>query len=167
MRRKLKKTGGEIMLNKVILMGRLTADIELKNTTSGVAVTTFSIAVERNYINKRTNSNNTNNERSENSPSVRLADFVNIVAWRQTAMFISKYFTKGQMIAVEGYIQTRKYEDKDGNKRTAFEVVAEHVYFADSKKTQSNEHTTSENDGETFDADNFEEIDTSDEDLPF
>ena len=106
------------MLNRVILMGRLTADPEHKQTPSGVSVTSFSIAVDRNYSNKDGN---------------RQTDFINIVAWRNTADFICRYFSKGRMIAIEGSIQTRNYEDKNGNKRTAFEVVADQVYFADSK----------------------------------
>lgn len=106
------------MLNRVILMGRLTADPEHKQTPSGISVTSFSIAVDRNY-----------NGKDWKPPD----DFINIVAWRNTADFICRYFSKGRMIAVEGSIQTRNYEDKNGNKRTAFEVVADQVYFADSK----------------------------------
>lgn len=103
------------MLNKVILMGRLTADPELKQTQGGVLVTSFYLATERNYAPKG---------------EQRQADFIPIVAWRQKAEFISRYFAKGHMIAIEGSIQTRKYEDGSGNRRTAFEVVADQVYFA-------------------------------------
>jgi len=106
------------MLNRVILMGRLTANPEHKQTPSGISVTSFSIAVDRNFSGKDGN---------------RQTDFINIVAWRSTADFICRYFTKGQMIALEGSIQTRNYEDKNGNKRTAFEVVADQVYFTGSK----------------------------------
>ena len=105
------------MLNRVILMGRLTADPELKKTNSDISVTSFSLAVDRNY----------------GKGADRQTDFINIVAWRNTADFICRYFSKGRMIAIEGSIQTRNYEDKNGNKRTAFEVVADQVYFADSK----------------------------------
>ena len=105
------------MINSVVLMGRLTAAPELKKTQSGLSVTTFSIAVDRNY------------RREE-----RQTDFINIVAWRQTAEFICNYFKKGQMIAVEGSIQTRNYEDRNGNKRTAFEVVANNVSFCGEKR---------------------------------
>lgn len=111
------------MLNRVILMGRLTADPEHKQTPNGVSVTSFSIAVDRNFNGKDGN---------------RQTDFINIVAWRQTADFVCRYFTKGRMIALEGSIQTRNYEDRNGNKRTAFEVVADQVYFADSNRSNEN-----------------------------
>ncbi len=107
------------MINVVVLMGRLTADPELKQTATGTAVTSFSIAVERSFANKQTGE--------------RQADFINIVAWRQTAEFICKYFRKGSMIAIEGSLQTRSYEDKEGNKRTVYEVVASNVSFTGSK----------------------------------
>lgn len=106
------------MLNRAILMGRLVADPELRQTPNGVSVTSFRIAVDRNFNSKS---------------GERQADFLDIVAWRQTAEFITRYFTKGRMIALEGSIQTRGYEDKNGNKRTAVEIVADNVYFADSK----------------------------------
>lgn len=105
--------------NLVVLTGRITADVELKTTPSGVSVCTFSIAVDRGY--------------GENKQT----DFINIVAWRQTAEFICKYFNKGSMIGIEGSIQTRKYQDKNGNTRTAFEVVANNVQFMESKKTEA------------------------------
>lgn len=106
------------MINCTVLMGRLTEAPELKTTNSGVAVTSFSIAVERNYAPKG---------------QERETDFIRITAWRQTAEFVCKYFTKGSMIAVQGSIQTRNYEDRNGNKRTAFEVVADNVSFCGSK----------------------------------
>lgn len=150
------------MLNRVILMGRLTADPEHKQTPNGVSVTSFSVAVDRNFADK---------------DGKRNADFINIVAWRQTADFICKYFSKGRMIAIEGSIQTRNYEDKQGNKRTAFEVVADQVYFADSK-TGNDKPAASTNfptpesfnepqKGSSFSVGDFEEIDTDDSDLPF
>ncbi len=108
------------MLNKVILMGRLVADPEAKQTPSGVSVTTFRIAVDRDFKNKQTGE--------------KEVDFFNIVAWRSTADFIVKYFTKGRMIVVEGRLQSRNYTDKDGNKRYITEVVADNVYFGDSKR---------------------------------
>ena len=92
------------MLNTAILMGRLTADPELRKTTSGLSVTSFTVAVERNY----------------KSGEERQADFINVVAWRGTADFVSTYFKKGQMIAVQGSIQTRNYEDKNGNSYTVY-----------------------------------------------
>ncbi len=107
------------MINVVVLMGRLVADPELKQTANGASVTSFRIAVDRNFANKETGE--------------RQADFITIVAWRQTAEFVCKYFRKGSMIAVEGSLQTRNYEDKDGNKRTAYEVVANNVSFTGSK----------------------------------
>lgn len=108
------------MFNIVILTGRLTANPELKTTTSGISVTSFSVAVARRY-------------RSGEEPQT---DFINVVAWRQTAEFITKYFTKGSMIGIEGSIQTRRYTDKNGNARTAFEVVANNVQFVESKREQ-------------------------------
>lgn len=110
------------MFNLVVLTGRLTANPELKTTPNGVSVTSFSIAVERRY----------------RQGEERQADFINIVAWRSSAEFICKYFSKGSMIGIEGAIQTRKYQDKDGNNRTAFEVVANNVQFVESKRPQEN-----------------------------
>ena len=106
------------MLNRIILMGRLVADPELKSTQSGISVATFRIAVERNYTPQG---------------QEKQADFISCVAWRQTAEFISKYFAKGRMIALEGSLQSRNYEDKQGQKRTAYEVIVDQAYFADSK----------------------------------
>ena len=106
------------MTNVVAIMGRLTADPELKHTQSGVAVTSFTLAVQRGY--KQGGEYET--------------DWVDVVAWRQTAEFICKYFTKGQMIAVTGSIQTRSYEDKQSNKRKAVEIVAKEVSFCGSKE---------------------------------
>ena len=97
------------MLNVAILMGRLVADPEIRHTPNDIAVTSFTIAVDRSYV---------------KSGAERQADFIDIVAWRATAEFVCKYFRKGQMIAVQGSIQTRSYTDKDGNKRKAFEIVA-------------------------------------------
>ena len=107
------------MLNKVVLMGRLTRDPELKYTPSNVAVVTFTIAVDRNYA---------------RSGEQRQTDFINIVAWRTTAEFVAKYFTKGQQVAISGHLQTRNYDDKDGKKVYVTEVIAEDAYFADSKR---------------------------------
>ena len=105
--------------NKVILGGRLVADPELRTTPSGVSVTSFTVAVNRNYRGK---------DGTESQ-----ADFLNCTAWRQTAEFVSRYFRKGSMIAVQGSIQTRNYEDRNGNKRTAVEIVADNVSFCGSK----------------------------------
>ena len=101
------------MLNVAVVMGRLTADPELRHTASGLSVTSFTLAVDRNYSKAGTE---------------RQTDWIDVVAWRQTAEFVCKYFTKGQMMAVNGTIQTRSYEDKNGNRRTAYEVVADNVH---------------------------------------
>ena len=106
------------MFNLVVLTGRLTADPELKTTPNGISVTTFSIAVDRRY----------------RSGEERQTDFINIVAWRTSAEFITKYFKKGNLIGIEGSIQTRRYQDKNGNNRTAFEVVVNNVQFVESKR---------------------------------
>lgn len=108
------------MLNHIVLMGRLTRDPELRRTGSGVAVASFTLAVERDFGNKETGE--------------KEADFIDIVAWRNTAEFISKYFSKGRVAVVSGRLQIRGWTDKDGNKRKTAEVVADSCYFGDSKK---------------------------------
>ena len=110
------------MLNSVIIMGRLTADPELRTTTNGLSVTSFTVAVDRNY----------------KSGDERQTDFINCVAWRQTADFVTRFFKKGQMIAVQGSLQVRNYEDKNGNKRTAYDVVADNISFCGSKSESGN-----------------------------
>ena len=106
------------MLNVIALMGRLVADPELRHTPQGVSVTTFTIAVDRSFVRQG---------------EERQADFIDIVAWRSSAEFVCKYFQKGSLIAVNGSIQTRTYQDKNGNNRKAFEIVADNVHFAGSK----------------------------------
>ena len=108
------------MLNKIFLQGRLVADPELRHTPNGVAVASFRLAVDRDFKDRETGE--------------RKADFINIVAWRQTGEFVSRYFTKGRMAVVEGKLQTREYTDRDGNRRYATEVVADNVYFGDSRR---------------------------------
>ena len=108
------------MLNHIVLMGRLTRDPELRRTGTGIAVASFSIAVYRDFGSKETGEKET--------------DFIDIVAWRNTAEFVSKYFTKGRMAVVSGRLQIRNWNDKDGNKRRSAEVVADNVYFGDSKR---------------------------------
>lgn len=108
------------MLNHIVLMGRLTRDPELRRTGSGIAVATLRLAVDRDYAPK------------DGSP--RETDFIDVVAWRSTAEFVCKYFTKGQLMAVTGSIQTRNYEDRNGNKRKAVEIQATEVNFASSKR---------------------------------
>ena len=113
-------------LNTVILSGRLTADPELKTTQSGVSVTGFSIAVDRSY----------------RSGEDRQTDFINIVAWRHTAEFVTRYFKKGSMIVIEGSIQTQKYTDSNGKNRTKFEVLANNIQFFGSKQDNASNETS-------------------------
>ncbi len=108
------------MLNHIIIMGRLVRDPELRRTGSGVAVASFSLAVDRDF--------------SPRDGGERETDFIDCVAWRQTGEFVSKYFTKGRMAVVSGRLQIRSWTDKDGNKRRTAEVVADNVYFGDSKR---------------------------------
>ena len=108
------------MLNHITLMGRLVADPELRRTGSGVAVASFRIAVDRDFAPK--------------DGGERKADFISCVAWRQTGEFISKYFTKGRMIVVDGRLEMRDWTDKEGNKRTSAEVIVDNAYFGDSKR---------------------------------
>ena len=116
------------MLNHIVLMGRLTRDVELRYTQSQIPVASMRIAVDRDF----------------GRGDERQTDFIDVVAWRSTAEFITKYFKKGQMIAVQGSIQTRSYEDKQGNKRKAVEISADNVYFADSKgSSQGGQHNNS------------------------
>lgn len=108
------------MLNHITIMGRLTRDPELRRTGSGIAVTGFTLAVDRDF--------------SPRDGTERETDFIDCVAWRQTGEFVSKYFSKGRMAVVSGRLQIRAWTDKDGNKRRAAEVVADNVYFGDSKR---------------------------------
>ena len=107
------------MLNKVFIMGRLTRDPELRRTQNGTPVTSFSLAVDRDF---------------KSQGGEKETDFIDVVAWRSTAEFVAKYFTKGRMAVVEGRLQIRDWTDKDGNKRRSAEVVADNVYFGDSKR---------------------------------
>ena len=141
------------MLNKIIIMGRLTRDPELRRTGSGTAVTSFSLACDRDF---------------KSQSGDKETDFIEVVAWKNTAEFVSKYFSKGRMAVVEGRLQIRDWTDKAGNKRTTAEVVADNVYFADSKRSESNE-----NQKENFNAlsgrlsDDFVPISEEDGELPF
>lgn len=108
------------MLNKIFLQGRLVADPEMRHTPAGVAVASFRMAVDRDFKDKETGE--------------KKADFISVVAWRGTAEFVSRYFGKGRMAIVEGRLQMRDYTDREGNKRTAAEVVADNIYFGDSRK---------------------------------
>jgi single-strand DNA-binding protein len=136
------------MLNSVIIMGRLTKDVELRTTPQGVSVAKFTVAVDRNY----------------KSGEERKTDFINCVAWRSTADFVSRFFKKGQMIAVQGSLEVSNYEDKNGNKRTDYVVVADNVSFCGSKNETPTENANINI--EPDDADGFTVID-DDEGLPF
>lgn len=144
----------------VALMGRLTYEPELRTTPSGVSVLRFQVACDRNY---------------QRSGQDRQADFIDCVAWRQTAEFISRYFHKGSMIAVEGSIQTSNYTDKNGAQRKQIEVVANNVYFCGGKSGNGSQVTqTAQNEQYTQggmdinpDTSDFEEIVDDDDDLPF
>lgn len=113
-------------MNRIIMMGRLTADPQVKTTNSGVSVLAFSVAVDRDYTPKG---------------AEKQTDFINCVAWRQTADFIDRHFTKGQMIALEGALQGRIYEDKNGVKRTAWEVIVDRVHFCGGRNEGAKEST--------------------------
>lgn len=140
------------MFNLVVLTGRLTADPELKTTANGISVTSFSIAVNRAY-------------RSGEEPQT---DFINIVAWRQRAEFITRYFKKGSLIGIEGSIQTRKYTDKNGNPRTAFEVVVNNAQFVESKRDSAAQGGSEPASFSNAGMNDFTELDSgSDDDLPF
>ncbi len=147
------------MLNNITIMGRLTKDPELRYTQSGTAVTSFTLAVERDYSGK---------------DSEKQVDFIDFLAWRNTAEFLTKYFSKGRMVVVAGRLQTRFWEDKNGTKHKAVEVVAENVYFGDSKKEsdgsgyQSQYHTAPHAGAAPSSGyDGFTELDGSDDELPF
>ena len=141
------------MLNKIIIMGRLTRDPELRRTGSGTAVTSFSLACDRDF---------------KSQSGEKETDFIEVVAWKNTAEFVSKYFSKGRMAVVEGRLQIRDWTDKAGSKRTTAEVVADNVYFADSKRSESND-----NQKENFNAlsgrlnDDFVPASEEDGEIPF
>lgn len=142
------------MLNKIFIMGRLVADPELRHTQSGTAVASLRLAVDRDFKDKDTGE--------------RKADFINVVAWRSTAEFVSRYFNKGRMAIVEGRLQMRDWTDKDGNKRTTAEVVADNVYFADSKRDMHQpEGSAPESSLPPAKSGGFEEISEDDSELPF
>lgn len=148
------------MLNKVILMGRLTRDPELRHTQSDIPVASFTLAVDRGF--------------SRRDDSQQNVDFINIVAWRGTAEFVSKWFTKGQLVAVSGRLQVRSYKDRDGNNRTACEVVADECFFAESKRSDGaqtpfggNAQTAGAEFNQPSASSDFEELVGDDGELPF
>ena len=152
------------MLNKIFIMGRLTRDPELRRTQSGTPVTSFSLAVDRDF---------------KSQSGEKETDFIDVVAWRSTAEFVAKYFTKGRMAVVEGRLQMRDWQDRDGNKRRSAEVVADNVYFADSRRDgeqsggyapASSGYAPAPSSGYAAPvggASGFAEIDEEDGDLPF
>lgn len=149
-------------MNQIVLMGRLTRDPELRHTQTGTAVSSFSLAVDRGFASK--------------DGGERQTDFIDIVAWRNTAEFVSKYFTKGQMAAVTGRLQIRDWTDKDGNKRKSAEVIAENIYFTESKKSRDggsgNNFSDQRNDSPAgyhtpVVGSDFAELEDDDGDLPF
>ena len=143
------------MLNSIVLIGRLTADPEIRNTENGTPVLSFSIAVQRNYKPKN----------EENYP----VDFINLVAWRNSTEFISNNFKKGYLISIEGSLESRKYTDKDGNNRTAFEVKVDRAHFCDSGNRQNGNRNNAPASIPTpadFVAD-FSSVREGDDDLPF
>ena len=146
------------MLNHIVIMGRLTRDPELRRTGSGIAVASFTVAVDRDFADKQSGEKET--------------DFIECVAWRQTGEFVSKYFTKGRMIVVDGRLQIRGWKDKDGNNRRTAEVVADNVYFGDSKKESSGGESYGGNYGQVSGGypatgSDFAPIEEEDAQLPF
>ena len=143
------------MINSVVIMGRLTYEPELRSTQSGISVIRFQVACDRNY---------------SKSGEDKKTDFIDVTAWRQTAEFVSRYFHKGSMIAVEGSIQTDSFTDRDGNKRKSFKIVANNVSFCGSKAGSGSANTEDSQPAPSYaSADNsdFEEIVDDDDDLPF
>ncbi|MEG1541346.1 MAG: single-stranded DNA-binding protein [Oscillospiraceae bacterium] len=152
------------MLNHITIMGRLTRDPELRYTQSGTAVASFSLAVDRDFAPK--------------DGGERATDFIDVVAWRQTGEFVSKYFTKGSMAIVQGRLQIRDWQDKEGGKRRSAEVVADNVYFGESKRRDNGESSYNDNpppraSSSSYDSapkssgSAFSELNDGDGDLPF
>lgn len=140
------------MLNKVVIMGRLTKDPELRRTQSGVAVTSFRLAVDRDF---------------KGQDGTKQADFFDVVAWRNTAEFVSKYFTKGRMAAVEGRLQARDWTDREGGKHIAIEIVADNVYFGDSKRDGAGDYNAAPSGFAACGHAEFAEIGEADGEFPF
>lgn len=140
------------MLNKIIIMGRLTRDPELRRTGSGTAVTSFSLACDRDF---------------KSRSGDKETDFIEVVAWKNTAEFVSKYFGKGRMAVVEGRLQTRDWTDREGGKRVATEIVADNVYFGDSKRDSDSGTASSYSDTLSGMTQDFSEISEEDGEIPF
>lgn len=149
------------MLNQIVIMGRLTRDPELRHTQTGTAVASFTLAVDRDFASKESGE--------------RGVDFIDVVAWRGTGEFVSKWFVKGQLAVVSGRLQIRDWTDKEGGKRRSAEVVADNVYFADSKKDRGGGNTAAPGGNDYFNSysptpisgSDFAELDDDDGDLPF
>ena len=148
------------MLNRIILMGRLTRDPELRHTQTGTPVASFSLAVDRDFKDKSTGE--------------KATDFIDIVAWRSTAEFVSRFFTKGRLAVVEGRLQLRDWTDRDGNKRRSAEVVADNVYFGESKRREGGDMRGEPRHSSSYDApapsmgaSAFSELGDDDGELPF
>lgn len=141
------------MLNHIVVMGRLVRDPELRYTQNGIAVTSLTLAVDRDYSGK--------------DGSEKETDFIDVVAWRNTAEFVANYFTKGRMAVVAGRLQIRPWEDKEGNKRKTAEILAASVYFGDSKKDGQPNQSRSTSSSHDDWAELGREIDGSDDEIPF
>lgn len=140
------------MLNKILIMGRLTRDPELRTTNSGTSVASFSLAVDRNY---------------KGADGEKETDFIDCVAWRQTGEFAAKYFTKGRMAVVEGRLQIRPWTDKEGNNRRSAEVIVENMYFGDSKRDGDTGGARPARGPVNVSANDWQEVDEDEGDLPF
>ncbi len=141
------------MLNKIMLQGRLSKNPELRHTQGGNPVASFRLAVDRDFKDKQTGE--------------KATDWIDVVAWRNTAEFVSRYFTKGRMAVVEGRLQMRDWTDKDGNKRTSAEVVADHIYFGDSQRRGDTSNTSGDYGAPEPQQDGFSELADDDGKLPF
>lgn len=140
------------MLNKIFIMGRLTRDPELRTTNSGTSVASFSLAVDRNY---------------KGADGEKETDFIDCVAWRQTGEFAAKYFTRGRMAVVEGRLQIRPWTDKEGNNRRSAEVIVDNMYFGDSKCDGDTGGARPASGPVNVSANNWQEVDEDEGDLPF
>lgn len=141
------------MLNHAVIMGRMARDPELRHTQAGTPVVSFRLAVERDFKDKATGERST--------------DWIDVVAWRSTAEFVSRYFTKGRMVVADGRLQTRDWTDKDGSKRTSVEIVADRVYFGDSRREEGGAAYSEPSGSMPPSGDQFTELSDDDGDLPF
>lgn len=140
------------MLNKIIIQGRLCSDVELRRTNNGTAVASVTLAVDRDF---------------KSQDGRRETDFISVVAWRGVAEHLAKYLTKGRMAVVEGRLQMREWQDKDGNRRRNAEVIADNVYFGDSRSDNASGDHQAAKAPVNVDAEDFDEVEDDDSDLPF